>query len=546
MTSCKEIDSNCYTFTGMDCTYTNVEISSTGYFSTLINDYIKGETKLSPFYVHSPDAAGLSAAIEARKGFQTNRKLLVEGLKAQYNSLKVADKVNDNLSKLEQDNCFTITTAHQPAIFTGTLYFVYKILHVVGLCHKMKEQHPDKEFVPVFYMGSEDADLDELGHIYLSGDTIRWNTNQEGAVGRMKAIGLDPILNRIKGELSVLPFGEELHELLSSCYRKDQNIQQATFQLLNELFGNYGLIVLIPDNPVFKKAMIPLFKNDLFEHKAFQLVSETNKSLETIYKVQANPREINLFYFGEGRRDRIEQVSENEWIILNTEIRFTKESLEKELNDHPENFSPNVILRGLMQEFILPNIAYVGGGGELAYWMEYRSMFEAFNIPFPVLLLRKSLLLMEEKSFHKIQRLGIPVSSIFKSRDEILAEIVRSSSENQLSLVEEIESIAKYYDNINGYAGSIDPTLEKHVEALKVRALKPLHELEKKMLRAEKRKFEEEQQSINKLKTTLFPKNNLQERVENFMPYYAKYGKQFFEEILKVATSPEFGILIIT
>ncbi|MGZ5247636.1 MAG: bacillithiol biosynthesis protein BshC, partial [Flavitalea sp.] len=266
---------------------------------------------------------------------------------------------------------------------------------------------------------------------------------------------------------------------------------------------------------------------------------------ERFYKVQANPRQINLFYFGEGRRDRIEKSADNEWTVVGTEIKFNKEELEKELNDYPERFSPNVILRGLMQETILPNLVYIGGGGELAYWMEYRSMFETFQIPFPVLILRKSFLLIEDKYQNKINRLGLSVSSIFHPQEEILSEIVNRSSGSQLNLVNEIEEISKYYDRINYLSGSIDITLEKHVESLKVRAIKSLQALEKKMLRAEKRKFSEEQFMVVSIKKNLFPKNNLQERVENFMPWYAKYGPEFFDELLKVSLENGFGIITI-
>lgn len=543
--SSKEIDSNCFTFTSMDCTYSGVDISKTGYFSNIINDYLKGEEKLSPFYVHSPDIIGISNALKARVGFKTDRKLLVDGLKSQYSFVQDDPFVSSNIDRLLLDNTYTIVTAHQPAIFTGTLYFVYKILHTVALCNKMKELHPGNEFVPVYYMGSEDADLDELGQIYLSGDTIRWETKQEGAVGRMKAEQLDPILNRIEGELSVLPFGKELIDLLKSCYHRKHNIQEATFKLLHELFGRFGVVVFIPDHKEFKKAMVPVFKKDLFDNLPYEKVSETIELLEKDYKVQANPRQINLFYFGDGRRDRIEKSGDNEWSVIGTDLKFTREELEKELVEYPERFSPNVILRGLMQETLLPNLAYVGGGGELAYWMEYRTMFEKFEIPFPALILRKSFLLVEEKYQKKINRLGLKVTSLFHSQEEIMSEIVNRNTESQLSLVNEIEEISKNYDRINYLSGSIDITLEKHVASLKVRSIKALQALEKKMLRAEKRKFSEEQQMVESIKKNLFPKNNLQERVENFMPWYAKYGPVFFDELLKVSLEDGFGVLQI-
>ena len=218
----------------MDCTSTYLPYEQTGYFSKIVIDYLKGEEGLEPFYAHPPTVDGIKAAIEGRKQYPTDRKLLVSRLKQQYEGMTFYEKLTANIEQLNNENTFTITTAHQPNIFTGHLYFVYKILHAVKLASKLKEEIPSCNFVPVFYMGSEDADLDELGHIYLFGEKYEWKTNQRGAVGRMKVDKeLIQLITVISGQLLVLPHGEEIIKLIKDSYREGDTIEQATFKFIH-------------------------------------------------------------------------------------------------------------------------------------------------------------------------------------------------------------------------------------------------------------------------------------------------------------------------
>ncbi len=506
-----------------------VPFSGTGYFSGIITAYLAQEPDLRPFYQHSPDHAGIAAAIEARKKFTGHRAALVTALEKQYRLLPATSAaVEANIRLLGSDDCFSITTAHQPVIFTGTLYFIYKILHVIRLSRYCKEQFPQYDFVPVFYMGSEDADLDELGTIWMNNEKISWSTTQTGAVGRMHTDGLEPIMSRIEGELAVQPHGPELLRLLRDCYGNYPDIQTATFALVDALFARYGLVVLIPDAADLKALMQPVFEDDLFRQTASRLAEQTIDQLGAHYKVQANPRAINLFYLTEGIRNRIVQEG-TEWLVDGTTTRFTEEALRVELQMHPERFSPNVILRGLFQETILPNLVFVGGGGELAYWMELKAIFTHYQVPYPVLLLRNSFLVVPEKWADKIHRLGFAVGTFFKPEQELLTGLVKDHTGNVLQLEAELDAVKGFYQQLKTKAGAIDHTLEKHIEALRAKATRPLYELEKKMLRAEKRKYKDQLRQIQAVKAALFPGNSLQERRDNFMPYYAMWGSAFID-----------------
>lgn len=481
-----------------------------------------------------------------RKKFNTNRNLLVEQLEKQYLALEASGKVKDNIAALKKENTFTICTAHQPNIFTGHLYFIYKIVHTIKLADALNREISGNKFVPVFYVGSEDADLEELGEVFIHGEKHKWDTKQTGAVGRMKVDdALLKMFKAIQGELSVEPFGKDIVSMVQECYVKDMTVQEACFHLVNKLFGDYGLIVLLPDNAELKNQMLAVFEDDLFSSTPSAIVNKTSGQLALHYKVQAHPREINLFYLKDNIRNRIVQYKEI-YTVHDTDIKFTKEELKTELAQHPERFSPNVILRALYQEMILPNLAFIGGGGELAYWLELQQMFRHYKVPYPVLILRNSFLLINEKTNALINKLSFTPGDLFKPEEELVKVIVRKNSSHQLSLQKEKEQVASLYKEMQTSVKKIDGTLVKHVEALQVKLLKTLDRLETKLLRAEKRKFEAQRNQIKKIRSVLFPHNSLQERIDNFMPFYARWGDEFIKLVYDNSLTFEQEFCIIT
>jgi bacillithiol biosynthesis cysteine-adding enzyme BshC len=499
----------------------------TGVFSKIILDYLDQAEYLKQFFLHAPTIDGVKRAIEHRKKFSNNRTVLVKILEEQYAEIEASHEVKKNISALLSENTFTVCTAHQPNIFTGHLYFIYKILHIIKLAEHLNAHLPENNFVPVYYMGSEDADLEELGHIFINGQKYEWQTNQKGAVGRMKVDdAFLKLIEEISGQLDIFPDGNKLLHLVKKCYTKDLSIQEATFKLVNDLFSDYGLIVLIPDNAELKKLMSSIFEDDISRNTPSEIVSRTGEELSKYYKVQAYPREIYLFYLKDSLRYRIIEKS-NVFYVEDTDIYFTLDEIKNELQSYPERFSPNVILRGLYQEIILPNLVFIGGGGELAYWLELKDLFIHYNIPYPVLLLRNSFLLIDKNATALCKKLQLDIVDLFKPENILINELVKKESTHQLYLTLEKQQIKEVYDEVKNAVQQIDDTLKPHTEALYVKALKGLDALEKKMLKAEKAKFETQQRQIKKLKSLLFPHGGLQERVENFMPYYSRYGKDF-------------------
>ena len=554
---------------------TQISYRSTGLFSALINDYIETKGTAQSFVNYAASKEGYEKAIENRASFPTNRKVLVEVLQNQYTQLeKEFDSsniqnsnnnnnnrllnsldnkeaftlVNENVNLLLKENTFTVTTAHQPNIFTGPLYFIYKIVHAIQLAAELKKQFPQHNFIPVYYMGSEDADLQEVGSYTLAGEVYQWNTKQKGAIGRMKVDDeLVKLLQNLEGYWSVKPMGKETLEVLKQAYQKGKTISEATLNLVHAYFGKYGLVVIQPDNAQLKSLFIDVMEKELSTGFSQKAIQSTKEKLASSYHVQSDGRDLNLFYLKENTRNRIEKQGAS-YIVVDTDIRFTEEEVVKELHAHPDRFSPNVILRGVYQETILPSVAFIGGGGELAYWMELKNVFNEVKVHYPILQLRNSFIFMNEKQTTQWNSLGFSLQDVFKPLLELELDYVKNQTKENLALTNHITSLNNLYDSIQQDVIKIDTSLGDHAKNLSIQAQKKLAILEKKMIRAEKRKQKTSIDRIQAIKGSLFPKNSLQERVENFSEWVGAYGWDWVEAVMQNSTSlsPSFTIITIS
>ncbi len=530
----------------MNTSATTLALEATGFFSPLVSDYISGDEKLKPFYQHPVSIEGIKSSIEQRRHFNTNRALLVYKLNEKYSSVSLTEKQQLNINSLLSENTFTITTAHQPNIFTGHLYFIFKILHAIKLAAFLDEQIPENKFVPVYYMGSEDADLDELGQIFINGEKYEWKTEQTGAVGRMKVDkALVKLIDMFSGQLLVQPFGEKIIDLMRRCYALGTTIEMATFQLVNELFAQYGLLILLPDDADLKRQFAPVMERELLEQFSHTEVAASMQHFPTEYKVQASGRDLNLFYLQEQSRARIEKLDDH-FEVVDSPIKFSETEIMDELKNHPESFSPNVILRPVLQESILPNVAFIGGGGEIAYWLELKKVFEAAGVPYPVLVVRNSFLIAEKKYDELVKKLDFSYKELFSSSFDLMGKLVKRDSALQTDLAKEKAAFVILYNKVKSAASRIDSTLQAHTEALCVKSIKKIEALEKKMLKAEKKKFAAQEAQLKKVKVQLFPSNSLQERVENFMGLYSKFGDDFIQSLYlhSLTLEQEFTVLV--
>jgi bacillithiol biosynthesis cysteine-adding enzyme BshC len=530
----------------MHTTAQQIAYRHTGYFTDIVISYLQGDPLLQPFYQYAPDWEGLDKAIAARKETVVDRKLLTEVLREQYQTCSPIAAVQQNIDLLAQPNTFTVTTAHQPNLFTGPLYFIYKCLHAVKLAQALQLRHPNQHFVPVYYMGSEDADLEEIGQLTVGGIKLVWKTKQTGAVGRMKVD--QPLLDMIaqmEGQTGVEPFGKELSGMWRTCFTKGKTIAQATHELVHLLMGAYGLVVFNADHPRLKAAFIPTLWQELTTQFSHQAVATSISALSQHFKAQAAGRDINLFYLLNDRRERIEKEGDH-FTVPALQLRFTETEMEKECRTHPERFSPNVILRGVLQETLLPNVAFIGGGGELAYWLELLPVFRSAKQPFPVLLLRNSFLLLSELQNTKWLQTGFSLHEMFTPVDELITQLAKKEAASSLELTKEKNDLLALYKTLQQRAAAVDGSLLQHVEALQKAALEKVEALEKKMLRAEKRKYKESEYRITHIRENIFPNGQLQERVENMALGYARYGKDWINTLLEHSDPISQGLTIVT
>lgn len=521
--------------------------SQTGAFSALVGDYLNDSSSLRPFYRFRPDEAGFEHALRERSKSKVDRRLLVSVLQRQYEGIEKSDKLVEHLQLLESEDTFTICTAHQPNLLGGYLYFFYKILHAIRIAEEMKVRYPGQHFVPVYYMGSEDNDLDELGCFFYEGKKYVWDGNgQQGAVGRMNTDSLKSLFQSFFRHIG--PPGalrDELEGLLTDAYLKHETIADATRYWVNYLFGEYGLIVLNPDDARLKRQFIPVMSDDLRTHIAEQLVSKSSRELAAQYKAQAFARPINLFYLQSGIRERIERIGDY-FQVLHTDIRFTEAEILAELEYHPERFSPNVILRGLYQETILPNITFIGGGAEVAYWLQLKPIFEHYGVFYPQIMLRQSVQILPREASDLLRKMDLNVADIFRQPEEILAEIVATKYQTNDLLNTEWNLLQDLNARIAEKATVVDPTLAATAASAKARMDRLLDHIQVRMKKVYLRREEESYQRLLRLRRLTHPSGSLQERHENFATYFLSYGFSIFDEIKNAIKPFENEFLIVT
>lgn len=526
--------------------FTHVPYPETGYFSKLVNDYVTNNPGIESFYGYVPSSEGLNTAIGDRAKYPINRQALVDVLNKQYTDLPKHSRTEESIRLLSDDNTFTICTAHQPNLLTGYLYFIYKILHAIKLAEQLNATHPDKHFVPVYYMGSEDNDIEELGTFRFSDKKYVWDGDgQKGAVGRMNTAGLKLILMELFKVFG--PPGkdcDELQALITTAYLQHKTIGAATQYLVNELFGRFGLVVLDPDEATLKSSFVPVMEDELLHQHSYPIINDQIEKLSAHYKIQANPREINLFYLIDNLRERIEKEGD-QWVVVNTTIHWTKAELLAELKQNPERFSPNVMLRGLYQETILPNVAFIGGGAEVAYWLQLKTLFAHYKVFYPAILLRQSVLWIKPLQTKQLAQLELTVGDIFKPQLQLEHDYVAKHSTNEWQTQGEAKAMEHIFLSLKDKATTLDPTLRSAAEAALTKMKYQLTVLEKKMLRAEKRKVQTQLSRITRLKNVLFPNNSLQERVENFSEYYLQYGAAFFDVVKDGIEPLELTFLVV-
>jgi bacillithiol biosynthesis cysteine-adding enzyme BshC len=439
------------------------------YFSKLFLDYLDRDDSLRLFANYFPTLDNFEKQIAEKKNNQINRSVLVKVLKDQNQSFNLSKLSKKNINLLKSENTFSVTTGHQICLFTGPLYFIYKIISTINLCEQLSVKYNNNNFIPIFWMASEDHDFQEVNHIYLFGEKIEWKNKQNGAVGKMNLCGFEEVISKLKITLGSHKNADRLISLFEQSYLNHKNLSDATRFLVNELFAKYGLVIIDGDDKDLKKQFIPQIKKDILQNGFVDNIRQCSNNLAKNYKSQAFVRDINFFKLSKGNRQLI-----------------VKNTCEREIDEHPERFSPNVLLRPLYQEVILPNVAYVGGEAEVAYWMQLKTAFKQEAIPFPILVLRNSALLVNSKQQYVFQKLGFELEDIFLSEHELTKRYVLASSNSEISLLNEKIALDLLFQKI--ISKTSDLSLQNSIRAQLQKQLSSLDNIQEKLVRIEKKK----------------------------------------------------------
>ena len=501
--------------------------------------------KFRDFISYLPDENGILAAAMGRRKHPVDRKLLKEVLTDQYAGTAVSETQKNNIERLSSQDTFTIITAHQPCLFGGPAYYFYKIFSAINLAAGMSQKYPDMHLVPVLVTGSEDHDFEEMKSAYLFGKTVEWNTSQTGPVGRYTTDGLSQSVDELCQILGNNEVATEICTTFNEALRGAGSYNQFVFSWVNAIFGKYGLLVVNLDEPRLKKAFAGHMLTEILEQKSYPHVKKKQEELTAAgYKPQAYVREINLFYMTDGIRERI--VSENgHFHVHNTDVSFTTHELIEEMNRHPERFSPNVVMRPLYQEFTLPNLVYIGGGGEIAYWMERKDQFEAFGIFFPILMRRNSLALIPKSAGKAMAKIGISAADLTLKDESLITSYLERTADSDFHLNDEVQELAILFDKVASKAKAVDPTLEQLVLSEGHKTAKALENIEHRLRKVLKQKEDTAIQQIKGIKQKIFPTNGLQERKDNYLQFVVIEGRELTDKLIEISDPLQKDFLFV-
>lgn len=514
--------------------------SETQHLSNLIRDYLEGKATLDHFYGLKFEWDNFEHQFQAKSAQYTrqHRRVLVEVLQSQYQSITPSSLVLKAIDDLKSDTTFTVTTGHQLSLMSGPLFVIYKIITTLNLAKKLNAKYSKHKFIPVFWMASEDHDFEEINHFYFRGQSINWPIPASGAVGRLSTASLTHLKSTFSSVLGDSKSSDVLRQLFDQAYLEHSTLAEATRVLIHSLFASEQLVVIDGDSPALKRLFLPHIQDELLHQTTHQNVVEDSKALEQLnYKPQAHPRTINLFYLNEGLRERIIKDGDVFKLPHNSK-QWGMQEILNEAETHPERFSPNVLMRPLYQETILPNLCYVGGAGELAYWFQLKSLFKQAAVRYPILVLRNSAVLLTKKQHSLLDSYTLKISDLFLDSSTLSKKIVHQKSPLSIDFTVQKKHLKEQFKALYGIAAQTDRSFLGAVAAQEKKQLKGLEHLEKRLMKAEKKRHSLHLQSILELQRQLFPGGNLQERVCNFSEFYLNYGDNLFDR-LKNQLDPE-------
>lgn len=523
--------------------FSNIKFTEIESIPLIIKDFLNQKIDWAEDFLFSKKNFERQIKLKQECFSQEQRTILSEVFQSQMGELSLSEKQKNNIKSLKDNRTFSVVTGHQLNLFSGPVFFIYKILQTIKTAEFLKQNFPGNQFIPIFWMATEDHDFEEINHFKTFENRYKTEATAGQSVGRIK-VEDTVFISQFEKEFKDSLFGSELIDYLKDSYKEGRTLAEATKLLVNRLFSDYGLLILDGDDARLKAQMKSIFKEELIDN---QLEKETRAKVDFIRKkygkVQVNPREINLFYI-ENNRERID-ANGDDFILADSGRKFSQNDLLEKLENSPENFSPNALMRPVYQEVVLPNIAYIGGNAEVAYWLELVDYFKAVGVPFPILIPRNSMLFLTEKAVKKIEKMGLEIDDFFKNFDKIISRELLKESEILELLNEKEKSLTNSFSEIKKIATLTEKSFENLVNAEEKRQLKSFERMKKRLLRAEKRKQSEKIERMEALFLEVHPEKNWQERVLNFSVFFSNEGKKWIETCYNEMNAEKSELIIM-
>ncbi len=494
---------------------------------------------------------------ESRKNRQLNLSL---NIKNQYASLEsISGKTIRNIDLLDKEKTIAVVTGQQLGILGGPLYTIFKTITAIRLANQLSERYDEFKFVPVFWLEGDDHDFNEVRSINLFDNEnqvinigYKEEINDDDAKQSIGKINFDEVLNEFfsnyESSLRESDFKNELVSKLKECYQVGKSFKQSFRELLFWLFDEYGLVIFDPQDPQVKSLLKPIFKkevNDFALHT--QKLIQTSAKLEELYHAQVKVKPVNLFYHTDDGRYSIEPV-EGIFKLRRKRKQFTIEEILTEIENFPERFSPNVLLRPICQDYLLPTGFYIGGPSEIAYFAQVTPLYDYYNIVTPIIFPRSSATILEKNVSTGLEKYDLSMNDIFLGLDELKGKVIASLSENNIesAFEEAVKEIELTFDKIKENLFAVDKTLVDSSGRYREKIMSLIAELRSKAIKAQETKHETTIRQLTRLSNLLYPLGNLQEREINFSYFYNKYGKDFIRKVYDDISISEFEHQIIS
>ncbi len=519
--------------------------------SPFLRDYVHAFARLAPFYAWNPrDPKTYQAQADLCDLRPYPRNELHSILMDQNRAWDAPEIVRLRVGELCQSGAVAVVTGQQTGLFGGPLFTLYKAVTAVRLAARLRETLK-RPVVPVFWMVSEDHDLAEADHIHLldrTGSLVALrHTAWAPPHGFIPAnLRLSPAiaetLERAAGLLPPTEFTAGLREALSQAFAPERTLAEAFARWMVWLLGGDGLVLVDAADPRLKRLAASILRRELQEApRSSQHILATSQSLRSLgypAQIEARPDGVNCFLLQGGRRALTKNA---EGVRLRDGREATPATdLRRLAQEQPESFSPNVALRPILQDFLLPTVAYVAGPGELAYFAQLRSVYQAFDVLMPVIVPRASITLVEPRVAQLLGRFRLGLPDLTLEPEQLASRVLRAQLPPDLenTLAKAREGVEEIFRGVGAAVAAVDPTLQGTVGQTSGHIKGHLDQLARKLVQALKRREAETRQQVQRVREALMPGGRPQERVFPTLPYLAKYGPGFLETVRNAIDGP--------